>query len=157
MILGIPAMIVLHGVCAALYGVLAALILFRRRQSRTGLYLAGAVLLTAVWALSVSLWWQTPLGPIPRSLDLLRPAAWYGFILHLHGRGLGGRQTLTPVFVTMGLIALLVVGGMPLLDLLLMPTAGSVFSVHVATRLAFAVGTILLIENLYRNSSEDER
>jgi putative PEP-CTERM system histidine kinase len=157
MILGIPAMIVLHGICAGLYVALAILILFQRQQSRTGLYLAGAALLTAAWALAVALWWQTPLGPIPRSLELLRSAAWYGFILHLYRRGLGGKQTLTPVFVTMGLVALLVVGGMPLLDLLLMPTAGSVFSVHVATRLAFAVGTILLIENLYRNSSEDER
>lgn len=150
-------MIVLHGICAGLYAVLAALILFRRQQSRTGLYLAGAALLTAAWALSVAVWWQTPLGLIPRSLELLRSAAWYGFILHLYRRGLGGKQTLTPVFVTMGLIALLMVGGMPLLDLLLLPTAGSVFSLHVATRLAFAVGTILLIENLYRNSSEDER
>ncbi len=155
-------MIVLHGICACLYAVLASLILsqrglFRRGQSRTALYLAGAALLTGLWALAVALWWQTPLDIVPRSLELLRSAAWYGFILHLYRRGLGARQTLTPVFVTMGLIALLLVGGMPLLDLLLMPTAGSVFSLHVATQLAFAVGTILLIENLYRNAAEDER
>ena len=57
----------------------------------------------------------------------------------------------------MGLIALLIVGGMPLLDLLLQPTIGATFSLHVAVQLAFAVGTILLIENLYRNAAEDER
>src|SRR5271170_8283005 len=123
MILGIPAMIVLHGTCAGLYAVLAGLILLRRRQSRTGLYLAGAALLTAAWALSVALWWQTPLSLVPRSLELLRSAAWYGFILHLYRRGLGGRQTLTPVFVTMGLVAVLMVGGMPLLDLMFLPTS----------------------------------
>ena len=157
MILGIPAMAVLHGICAGLYAILAALILVRRQQSRTGFYLALAALLTAAWALSVAVSWQTPLGLIPRSLELVRAAAWYGFILHLYRRGLGGRQALTPVFVTMGLMALLVVGGMPLLDLLFLPTPGSVFSLLIATRLVFAVGTLLLIENLYRNSPEDER
>ncbi len=157
MILEVPAMAVLHGICAGLYIILAALILVRRQQSRTGLYLAGAALCTAAWALSVAVWWQTPLALLPRSLELLRAAAWYGFILHLYRRGLGGRQALTPVFVTMGLVALLTVGGLPLLDLLFLPNAGSVFSLLIASRLAFAVGTLLLIENLYRNSPEDER
>ena len=157
MILEIPAMAVLHGICAGLYSILAALILLRRQQSRTGFYLALAALLTAAWALSVAVSWQTPLGLVPRSLELVRAAAWYGFILHLYRRGLGGRQALTPVFVTMGLMALLVVGGMPLLDLLFLPTPGSVFSLLIATRLVFAVGTLLLIENLYRNSPVDER
>jgi putative PEP-CTERM system histidine kinase len=157
MILDIPAMEVLHGVCAGLYAVLAALILLRRGQSRTGVYLAIAAVLTAAWALSVAVWWRTPLDLIPRSLELARAAAWYGFILHLYRRGIGRAQPLAPVFVTMGLIALLLVGGMPLLDLVLRPIAGSVFSLQVASRLAFAVLTILLIENLYRNSSEDQR
>ncbi|HLB97020.1 MAG TPA: XrtA/PEP-CTERM system histidine kinase PrsK [Acetobacteraceae bacterium] len=157
MILEIPAMAVLHGTCAGLYAILAALILLRRQQSRTGFYLALAALLTAAWALSVAVWWRTPLGLVPRSLELVRAAAWYGFILHLYRRGLGGRQALTPAFVTMGLLALLVVGGMPLLDLLFLPTPGSTFSLLIASRLVFAVGTLLLIENLYRNSPEDER
>jgi len=157
MILEIPAMAVLHGICAGLYAILAALILVRRQQSRTGFYLALAALLTAAWALSVAVWWQTPLGSVPRSLELVRAAAWYGFILHLYRRGLGGRQALTPVFVTMGLVAVLMVGGMPLLDLLFLPTPGSVFSLLIASRLVFAVGTLLLIENLYRNSPDDER
>ena len=154
---GIPVMAVLHGICAGLYVVLAALILVRRQQSRTGLLMAAAALLTGVWALSVAVWWRTPLGLVPRSLDLVRGVAWYGFVLHLYRRGLSGRQALAPAFVTMGLIAVLMVGGMPLLDLLLMPTAGPGFSLQVASHLALAVGTILLIENLYRNSSEDER
>ncbi len=157
MILEIPAMVVLHGTCAGLYVILAALILVRRQQSRTGFYLALAALLTAAWALSVAVWSETPLALVPRSLELVRAAAWYGFILHLYRRGLGSRQALTPVFVTMGLLALLVVGGMPLLDMLLLPSAASVFSLLVASRLVFAVGTLLLIENLYRNSPEDER
>jgi putative PEP-CTERM system histidine kinase len=157
MILEIPAMAVLHGTCAGLYAILAALILLRRQQSRTGFYLALAALLTAAWALSVAVWWRTPLGLVPRSLELVRAAAWYGFILHLYRRGLGGGQALTPAFVTMGLLALLVVGGMPLLDLVFLPTPGSAFSLLIASRLVFAVGTLLLIENLYRNSPEDER
>jgi len=149
-------MAVLHGICAVLYAALVALVLFRRQQSRTGIYLALAALVTAAWALSVVIWWRTPLGPVPRSLELLRAAAWYGFILHLCRRGLGAKTPLSPVFLTMGMIALLIVGGMPLLDLLWQPAASG-FSLQVGIRLAFAVGTILLIENLYRNSPEDER
>ena len=153
----LPAMAILHGLCAALFLVLAALILLKRRQSRTGFYLAAAALVTAAWAASVAIWWHTPLGPVPRWLELARAVAWYGFILHLYRLGVGSRTALTPVFVTMGLVALLLVGGLPVLDLLWSPGGNAAFSLHVASRLALAVGTILLIENLYRNTDDEQR
>ena len=121
------------------------MILVRRQQSRTGLYLAAAALFTAAWALSVAVWWQTPLA-CAASLELVRSAAWYGFILHLYRRGLGGRQALTPVFVTMGLVALLLVGGLPLLDAV--PAHQPAIGLRrpaIAIRLGFAVGNILLL------------
>ena len=151
------AMAALHGLCAALYAVLAALILLRRHQSRTGLLLAAAAATTCAWAVSVAIFWHTPLGPLPRWLELARGVAWYGFILHLYRGSSGSRSALTPIFVTMGLVALLLVGGLPALDLLWGPGANVAFSIHVATRLAIAVGTILLIENLYRNTDEEGR
>ena len=51
-------------------------------------------------------------------LELARSAAWYGFILHLYRRTVTVRRELTQTFVTMGLLALLLVGGLPLLDAL---------------------------------------
>ena len=49
-------------------------------------------------------------------LELARSAAWYGFILHLYRRTVTARRQLTQTFVTMGLLALLLVGGLPLID-----------------------------------------
>lgn len=153
----LPAMAIMHGMCAAVFVVLAALILFQRHQSRTGLYLAVASLITAAWAASVAISWQIPLAPVPRWLELARAVAWYGFILHLYRLGIGSRTALTPVFITMGLVAALLVGGLPVLDLLWAPGTSAAFSLHVASRLALAVGTILLIENLYRNTDDEQR
>lgn len=156
MSLEMPAMVVLHGACGAIYAVLAALILLKRGQSRTGIYLAAAALVTAAWACAVAVSAQQPLALLPRWLELARGAAWYGFILHLYRRSIGPQATLTPVFLTMGLMAVLLVGGMPLLDLFWAPEGVS-FSVQVAGRLALAVGTILVIENVYRNADEAQR
>lgn len=157
MSLQIPAMALLHGICAALYAILAALILLKRRQSRTGIYLAVAASATCAWALAVALFWHAPLSPLPRWLELAHAVAWYGFILHLYRLSVGSRSALTPIFVTMGLVALILVGGLPALDILWAPGGNVAFSLHVASRLALAVGTILLIENLYRNTDEEQR
>ena len=62
MIAAIPALIVLHAGCAALYASLAALILLRQRRSRTGVWLAAACLVTATWATTVAVSWTNPLG-----------------------------------------------------------------------------------------------
>jgi putative PEP-CTERM system histidine kinase len=156
-ILEADILIALHALCAALYGGLAVLILARRAQSRTGVYLALAAAMTGVWALSVTLMWRAPLIPVSRWLELARAAAWYGFIFHLYRRSIASRAAVAPVFVTMGLIALLLVVGMPVFDLLWTSDGGLDFSVQVASRLALAVGTLLLIENLYRNTEEDQR
>ena len=79
------AMGLLHGGCALLYGVLAALILVRQQRSRTGLWLAAACVITAVWAAAVALS-PTPFEGLPAWLELARSAVWYGFILHLYRR-----------------------------------------------------------------------
>ena len=113
-----PAIALLHGVCALLYGVLATLILVRQqRSSRTGLWLASACLVTALWAASVVVWPAVYEG-IPEWLGLARSVAWCGFILHLYRRTVTARRQLVQTFVTMGLLALLLVGGLPILDVL---------------------------------------
>ena len=151
MIFGLPAMVLLHAGCAALYGVLAALILVRQKRSRTGLWLASACLVTAVWAIAVAIDWRSPLDDGAGWLELARSAAWYGFILHLYRRSTSQRRQLMQVFTTLGLVAILVVGGMPLFDLLLGYTntplwpASTLGSLSTAAHLGFAVANILLI------------
>ncbi len=157
MISSVSVLVSLHAGCAVLYAALAALILLRQRPSRTGLWLAGACLLTAAWAAAVALGWHDVAGRPAGWLEVARSAAWYGFILHLYRRSVVVHRQLSQIFTTMGLVALLLVGGLPLLDLLTNAQTTSLWSAGTAIRLGFAVGNILLIENLYFNTPTDAR
>jgi putative PEP-CTERM system histidine kinase len=157
MIFGIPTMELLHAGCAAAYFVLALLILFYQKPSRTGLWLALACLVMAGWAFAVALAWRDPFEGLPDWFSLARSIVWYGFILHLYRRTVTQNRQLTQTFVTMGLLALFFITVMPLLDYLLARPAFSLWSFGVAARLGFAVGNILLIENLYFNTPADNR
>ena len=126
--------------------------------SRTGLWLAGACLVTAAWAAAVvDRNWPDPLGGLAGWLEIARSAAWYGFILHLYRRSVTAHRQLSQAFTTMGLLALLLVGGLPLIDVLSSQPAASLWSIGTAIRLGFAVCNILLLENLYFNTPADTR
>jgi len=152
-----PATAVLHGGCAVLYGLLATLILLRRSRSRTGLWLALACLSTAVWAGAVAIYWRLPYLGVAGWLELAHSAVWYGFILHLYRRSVTAHRQLVQAFTTMGLLALLLVGGLPLSDALFGEPAASSWSLGIAVRLGIAVCNILLLENLYFNTPPEVR
>lgn len=154
----LSALALLHGGCAILYLGLTALLLLRRPWSRTGLWLAGACLVTAAWAGAVSLTVaELPLARLASWLEIARAAAWYGFILHLYRRSVTMHRQLRQAFTTMGLLALLLVGGLPLIDLLSSQSTVTPWSFAIAVRLGFAVCNILLLENLYFNTPADAR
>ena len=88
----IPAIVVLHGSCAVVYGLLAALILARPPLSRTGGWLVFACLMTAAWAAVFALGWKAPVIHIATWMEIGRAGAWYGFILHLYRRSVGQRN-----------------------------------------------------------------
>ena len=157
MIFHVPGIVLLHASCAVLYTVLAGLILLRQAPSRTGGWLAATSLVTAAWGAAVAASWREPLIGLAGWLELARSAAWYGFILHLYRQTIGGHRQLRQAFSTMGLLALLIVGGLPLLDLLSHPAESTFWLAGIAIRLAFAVGCILLLENLYFNTPADRR
>ncbi len=157
MIVDLPATVLLHGLCAAVYGLLAILILARPPLSRTGGWLTLACLITAAWAAAWAAAFRMPLGHLPAWMELGRSAAWYGFILHLYRRSAGAGDQLIPAFRTMGLLALLVLGGTPLLDLLSGSPATSLPSLGIAIRLGLAICNLLLLENLYFNTPADSR
>jgi len=50
----LPAIVVLHAVCAVVYALLAALILARPPLSRTGAWLVLGCLATASWAAAIA-------------------------------------------------------------------------------------------------------
>jgi putative PEP-CTERM system histidine kinase len=151
------AMVVLHGGCAFVYAILCALIVVRRPLSRTGGWLAFACLVTALWAVSVVVFRFNPASGPPGWLELARSAAWYGFILHLYRRSVAARWQLMQAFSTMGLLALLVVGGLALTNLLESQTPSTLWLIGIGVRLGIAVCNILLLENLYFNTPPEAR
>ena len=153
----IPAIVLLHGACAVIYAALAALILARPPPSRTGAWLAFACAVTAVWAASFALAGQAPVGRLAVWLELARSAAWYGFILHLYRRSIGANGQVATAFRTMGLLALLLLAGTPLVEWLSGPATPSFQSLGTAAKLGLAVCNVLLLENLYLNTPSDSR
>jgi putative PEP-CTERM system histidine kinase len=154
----VSALVLLHAGCAFLYAALAALVLMRRSPGSTAIWLAGACLITAAWAGSVALTASSnPTGGIAGWLEIARSAAWYGFILNLYRRSVAVHRQLRQAFTTMGLLALLLVGGLPLIDVLSSQPDASLWSIGTAIRLGFAVCNILLLENLYFNTPSDAR
>ena len=153
----IPAIVLLHGVCALVYGVLTALILARPPISRTAAWLAFACAATAAWAASFVLAWQFPVGHFGAWMEVGRSAAWYGFILHLYRRSAGANEQLATAFKTMGLLALLLLVCTPLVEWLAVPAAPSFQSLDTAFRLGIAVCNVLLLENLYFNTPAESR
>ncbi len=157
MIFELPAIVILYGACAVVYALLAALILARPPLSRTGAWLAFACAATAIWAATFALAWYAPIGRLASWMEVGRSAAWYGFILHLCRRSVASNKQISSAFKTMGLLALLVLGGTPLLEWLAGPASATLLSLGTATRLGFAICNVLLLENLYFNAPVDSR
>lgn len=160
----LSAMTLLHAGCALLYLALAVLILIRRPRSRTAVWLGGACLMTAAWSLSVAMAASydrfiapARLGSAASWLEIARSATWYGFILHLYRRTVSAGGQMRQAFTTMGLLGLILVGGLPLIDLLSNQATTTLWSAGIAIRLGFAVCNILLLENLYFNTPADLR
>ncbi len=121
------------------------------------MWLASACLTTALWAASVVWSRESPTSGLAGWLELARAAAWYGFILHLYRRSVAANWQLMQAFSTMGLLALLVVGGLALTSLVGSQTPNTLWLIGVGVRLGIAVCNILLLENLYFNTPPDAR
>lgn len=157
MILHVPGIVLLHGLCACLYLLLAGLIARRPPLSRTGMWLVAASAVTAAWGFAVALSWWLPVWGVANWLEIAWSVAWYGFILHLYRQTIGPSRQLRQAFSTMGLLAVVTVVGLPLIDWLSHTSSSGFWLVGTAIRLALAVGSILLVENLYFNTSPDQR
>jgi putative PEP-CTERM system histidine kinase len=159
----LTAIAVLHGGCSALYVVLSALVLVQGRRSRggrlspTGRLFAAGCLTTAVWAGAVAGLEIAPFGWLSGPLDVVRAAVWCGFTLHLYLRAVRGRQQRGPVFLMLGLIALLAVVVVAVLSRDSTGAAATFWYAEVVARLGVSVWSVLLIENLYLNTPEDAR
>jgi putative PEP-CTERM system histidine kinase len=129
----IPVAAVSYGICAlAFLG--AALMVVLRRPLRAQWQLAGCCFVTALWA-GVSACYPGPhLPPAAEAMEMLRAAAWLGYLLQIFG----ARRKW---WAMLPVVAALVPLGAPLSFI----------------RLVLAVLGMLLVERLYRDSASGAR
>jgi putative PEP-CTERM system histidine kinase len=157
MIPNFPVPVVLYAGVAVVYTASAGIILSGNGWTRTNRWFVCACCVTAAWAMSVAWSWEVPFDGLAGWLELARGATWYGLILHLYRRSITVHRQLMPAFITMGLLALLLVSGLPLFDLLANQPMLSLWSAGIAVRLGLAVCNLLLLENLYLNNPDETR
>lgn len=132
-----------------------------------GIWLIGAAAMTTAWAVFSAIYY-TPLSPLPptaiQAMDVVRSAAWIAvlgrLLIRLRESVGTSRNWLRGVLViAVGAGAALaahylaiVLFGQPLLFDVVLPVSGSYLS-----HLILAVCGLLLVENLYRNSSPENR
>jgi putative PEP-CTERM system histidine kinase len=147
---------VLDAGCSATYLFLAVLLLVRGTPSRTGMLLAGASLITASWA-AAAIVLPPALGGMAGALEMARGVGWYGFVLHLYRRSVPGNGRIRQIFAVLGWAVALASIATLLIDTVLPDAPVSLASIDIELRLGLAMGTLLLIENLYRSTPEDMR
>ncbi len=161
------ANVVLYSYGTSLLGftLLTLLVLFTRDKQISGLPAVAATLLTAVWAAIVVV---SSLQPYPllapmQLAEVARNAAWLFLLLKLINSRLAGTEHFFAstkwlpwfcvgcVLVVAGVFGPLVLtGALPQME-------NSFYSVHFATWLAMAILGLLLLEQIYRNSTQQER
>ena len=155
--------LVLHAMCAVVYVGLAGMILLQSRRSALGQLLALACMATALWAGSVA--WLGQGGGyggggaqenLPGWLVLARGVAWHCFLMVLYRRSLRIAQARSQLLVMIGLLAALLIAATPLANSLSEEVASG-FSLGLLARMGIAIANILVLENLYFNSEEEDR
>jgi putative PEP-CTERM system histidine kinase len=142
---------ILYTGCALIYVVLAVVVLTRARHGWPGYTLAVGCVVTALWASAIAA--GPALPNVGRILEPFHLVAWYGVVFHLYHRSMP-RSRIKRLFAAVGLLALLVVA-IALTDS--DESSRSISSFNFDARLGLAICSVLLIENLYRNTPDDLR
>ncbi len=143
--------VILYAGCALLYAILAVVVLARARRGWSDYTLAAGCAATALWAGAVAA--GSGLPEMDRTLEPFHLAAWYGVVFYLYRRSVP-RSRINRLFAMVGLLALVVLA----ITLTGSGQAGqSISSLDVDARLGLAICSVLLIENLYRNTPDDQR
>ncbi len=149
----LPSPLGISLLCSAAYGAFAGGVVGQARRSPTGIWLASAAFVTAIWAGTAAL---TPSHQPIAAFDLLRLFAWYGFCLHLYSRVAGGLRACK-LFILLG-----AVGGLGALAAVLTGTADLAGPLDLASpaillRLGLGIGQLLLLENTYLETDPGRR
>jgi putative PEP-CTERM system histidine kinase len=146
---------ILHGLCAFIFLALTLLVMIRGRVGRTGIFLAAASLMTALWAGSIA--YEGGFDRLDSLLETVRIGAWALFIGHMlrgvlkEGRNLPRWILAAPiVFLMLAIFAL---------ELPVLPNLGDAWLTQAdrLLKILLALCGLLLLENLYRNAVKESR
>lgn len=147
-----------YGIGAAAFIALIALMLVNRRPRGFGLLMISACAATALWALAAAIqpWWMPG---VARTLDSVRSGAWLLFLASILSTA---RQKESPIASRLGLPAFAAIIALAnvandgrFLALTSSPVAFT--ASQVLGRVLMSVFGLLLVENLYRNTSPGRR
>ncbi|PRC90951.1 XrtA/PEP-CTERM system histidine kinase PrsK [Solimicrobium silvestre] len=150
-----------YGLAAAAYLVLSGMLLWKWRGRLRWMPLMVAAGITTVWAASIALnaKFGIPTGFWINSLEVMRSASWIIFLLMLlQPLERETPQSLfkeKPYVVLIGLFLLLLLAATMLTNVGLMVRFGGI--VNITGRVALAVIGMLLLEQLFRNTTEHQR
>jgi len=153
-----------HTVAALGFGALAAILLVRRSRDGTSLWLVAASVVTMLWALTVVAaerfggFWLHCVSPA----ETLRTAAWIAFLVavlrrtwHLDERHRSSFAIASLIGFVVGLQLLLdLVWGLGLVPVALAPLLGTLL---IISRMAMAIGGLVLIHNLFVNADPENQ
>lgn len=148
---------ILHA-AAALFCLAWAVLIALAARGRVATALAIAPVAAALWLAAVALAPDQPLDGLAGAAEILRSVAWFGLLLALYWRA--GQARVAGVVIRFGVAGLvLALAGLAALTpglgaTIMLPTLGSP---ALLARLALAITTVLLAENLYRNADESAR
>jgi len=146
---------VLHGICALIFLGLAVLVTIRGKVSRTGLYLAGASLITAAWAGWISV--GNGYDRTASALETARIAAWALFTAHLLHGVMTERRTLS-LWILSGPVVALAATCFALEIPIVPQLAGAWLGLSDwVLKMLLGISGFLLLENLYRNAIPESR
>ncbi len=151
-----------YAFAAVLHGLFALYLGVAWRRGRQGILLIAAVVASALWAVanwvfSTSGWvWMFQLANL---LDVLRMAAWFGFLLSMLSQASGdGPDSGLPAWPKPGMLAIVTLGAIGVICFTLgVPLYGTPLRTWAATALMTAVFGLVLLELFYRAVIERSR
>ena len=147
-----------YAAVGGLYALLTILLLTTWRGHRIGIYLIVATILSAAWAFLLAT--QTAYGSIHSSFiaaaEVLRASAWIVFLVRLASQ-IGVSRLLSALSVFTCVIVAGGIGYVAIRSATDPTTTRSLGAVLIPGGLAIALLGLVLIEQLYRNSSEESR
>ncbi len=146
-----------YGVVGLLYAIVSTLSVVSWRGGRVGGLMIAACIFSAVWAFTIAI--HNSFVALPSiilfSVEVLHAGLWISFLASLHvKRGIGRRLSISSQFVW---IALLVAGVGIWVAQQFVVTTLSYGIVLIPGGLLLALAGLVLIEQLYRNSTPDSR